>query len=45
MTKEKLIKTLQRLLDTDNNLNFLLKLEASELETLIACLREKIDYK
>ena len=39
MTKEKLIETIQRLLGTDQELNFLLHLKKQELETLLACIR------
>jgi hypothetical protein len=42
MTKEKLIKTIQRLLKTDADLNFLLALKKSELETLLACIRDEV---
>jgi hypothetical protein len=44
MTKEKLIATLQRLLKTDADLNFLLQLKKADLETLIASIRHKIDH-
>lgn len=44
MTKEKLIKTIHRVLDTDISLEFLLKLTESELETLIACIRNRVDH-
>ncbi len=45
MEKEKLIKTIQRLLQTDTSLGFLKKLSEHELEALVACIREKIDRK
>jgi hypothetical protein len=43
MTKEKLIEIIQRLLKTDIDLNFLLQLKKSELETLLACIRSEVD--
>jgi len=43
MTKEKLIETIQRLLKTDVDLNFLMELKKNDLETLLASIRDKID--
>ena len=43
MTKEKLLKTFQDLLRTDIDLNFLLGLKKEELETLVACIRDRVD--
>ena len=43
MQREKLLETLQRILKTDADLRFLLKLEEHEIETLIACIRERVD--
>jgi hypothetical protein len=43
MTKEKLIEILQRVLETDIDLDFLLKLDFKELETLVACIRERVE--
>ncbi|QTA87715.1 hypothetical protein [Desulfonema magnum] len=43
MTKEKLIEILQRVLKTDADLSFLLKLEVTELETLVACIRDRVE--
>lgn len=42
MTKEKLIEMIQRLLKTDIDLNFLLQLKKTELETLLACIRHEV---
>ena len=39
MTKEKLIDTIKRILNTDSDLEFLLQLKKQELETLLACIR------
>ena len=44
MTKEKLIETIKRILDTDLDLNFLLKLDQRDLETLIACIRDRVEH-
>jgi hypothetical protein len=43
MTKEKLIEIMQGILGTDVDLSFLLQLKERELETLIACIRERVD--
>ena len=43
MTKEKLIEIMQGILKTDVELSFLLQLKERELETLIACIRERVD--
>jgi len=47
MTKEKLIEIIQRILKTDADnvdLNFLIKLSKSELETLASCIRYRVDH-
>ncbi len=43
MTKEKLIETIQRLLKTDADMNFLMQLKITEIETLLACIRSGVD--
>lgn len=43
MKKEKLIEILQGILNADVDLSFLLKLKGSEIETLVACVRERVD--
>ena len=43
MSKEKLIKIIQGILETDVDMSFLLQLKERELETLVACIRERID--
>jgi hypothetical protein len=43
MRKYELIKTIQRILATDADLNFLLKLQEDELVTLLACIRDRVD--
>ena len=42
MTKEKLIKLLQKLLDTLENLDFLLDLKTENLEKIVAIVRAKV---
>ena len=43
MTKKKLLEIIQNILKTDADLNFLLQLEESELETLVACIRDSVE--
>ena len=43
MTKEKLIEIMQGILKTDVDLGFLLQLKKRGLETLVACIRERVD--
>jgi len=43
MTKEELMKKIKKLLKTDDDLSFLLKLEVAELKTLIAMIRDRVD--
>jgi len=43
MTKEELIAKITGILKTDNDLNFLLQLKQTEVETLIACIRDRVD--
>ncbi len=43
MTKEELIEILKRVLKTDSDLEFLLKLDEAELETLVAVIRDRIE--
>ena len=44
MTKEKLVDKIKELLKTDSNLVFLLDLKKEELETLVACVRDRVDH-
>ena len=37
------LKKIQKLLNTDNDLNFLLELQKKEIETLIACIRDRVE--
>jgi len=43
MTKEELVGKIAELLKTDNDLSFLLQLKGKEIETLIACIRDRVD--
>ena len=43
MKKEKLIEIMQGILKTDVDLSFLLQLKERELETLVECIRERVD--
>lgn len=43
MSKEKLVEIIQGLLKTDFDLSFLLQLKQTELELLVASIRERID--
>ena len=43
MTKEELIEILKRVLKTESDLEFLLKLDDSELETLVAVIRDRVE--
>ncbi len=43
MQKQTLIEILQKLLRTDTDLSFLARLSEQELETLVACVRARVD--
>ena len=43
MTKEEFIEILRKLLETDSDLDFLRKLEENEIQTLIACVRSRVE--
>lgn len=43
MTKEKLVEKIEELLKTDINLKFLMELKKEEIETLVACIRDRVD--
>ena len=43
MTKEEIVGKIGELLKTDNDLSFLLQLKRKEIETLIACIRDRMD--
>jgi hypothetical protein len=44
MTKEQLVEKIKDILKTDIDLNFLLILKKEELETLLACIRDRVDH-
>jgi len=43
MTKEKLIEIVIGILKTEADLSFLLQLKKAELETLVACIRDRVE--
>ena len=43
MTKEKIVERIKELLKADVDLDFLLELKKTEIETLIACIRGRVD--
>jgi len=43
MTSEQLVEIVKKLLETDSDLDFLSKLYQSELETLVAALRNRVE--
>ena len=43
MTKEELIEILNRVLRTESDMGFLLKLEKEELESLVAIIRDRVE--
>jgi hypothetical protein len=43
VTKEELIEILKRVLKTESDLEFLLKLDEAELETLVAVIRNRVE--
>ena len=44
MTKEKLIEKIKKLLETDADLDFLLELKKEDIERLVACIRDRMDF-
>ena len=43
ITKEKLVEILRGLLETDADLGFLMGLKKTEIETLVACIRNRVE--
>ena len=43
MTRKELIEILKRVLKTESDLEFLLKLDNVELETLVAIIRDRVE--
>jgi len=44
MTSEQLVEIVKMLLEADAALDFLTKLSKSELETLVAAVRDRVEY-
>ncbi len=44
MTKEQIVEKIKEILRTDLDLDFLLGLKKKELETLISCIRDRVDH-
>ena len=42
MTKEKLVDIIKELLKADVDLGFLMQLKKEELETMVACIRDRL---
>jgi len=45
MEKGRLVQLVRRILESDTDMNFLLKLEPRELETLVACIRGRLELE
>ena len=43
MSKHKLIEIIRKILQTDASLDFLAQLEEEDLQTLVACIRGRVD--
>jgi hypothetical protein len=43
LTKDRLLQIIAGLLQTNADLAFLLKMDQTELETLVACIRDRVD--
>ena len=44
MTKEQIVEKIKEILRTDLDLVFLLGLKKKEIETLISCIRDRVDH-
>ena len=44
MNQKELIARLRKVLKTDDKLDFLLRLSEEELESLVACIRDRVGY-
>jgi len=44
MTKDRLVEKIKELLKTDIDMSFLLELNKNEIETLVACIRDRVDH-
>jgi hypothetical protein len=45
MNSSMLLEIIKKLLKTDADLNFLLNIPESDLKTLVACIRERLDQQ
>ena len=43
ITKEKLVKIIKGLLAADADLDFLIQLDGTDIETLVACIRNRVE--
>jgi hypothetical protein len=43
LTKDRLVEIIAGLLETSVDLDFLLKMDQADLETLVACIRDRVD--
>ena len=43
LTKDKLVEIIAGLLESNADLGFLLKMEQRDLETLVVCIRDRVD--
>ena len=43
LTKDRLVEIIRGLLQANVDLGFLVKMDESELETLVACIRDRVD--
>ena len=43
LTKDRLVEIIAGLLETSVDLDFLLKMDQADLETLVACVRDRVD--
>jgi len=44
VTKEQIVEKIKEILRTDLDLDFLLGLQKKEIETLISCIRDRVDH-
>ena len=44
MTKEQIVERIKEVLRTDIDLDFLLRFNKNEIETLISCIRDRVDH-
>jgi len=44
LNKEELVEILKKVLKTDQDLSFLLRLSVDELKILVGCIRDRVDF-